>query len=200
MAVKPGLVLGGFGGGLLTVVLLPVIGLFLWGQTAVLALSDNGDSVTPGYSNLSVAPGEWVHPLGGPSPWTTYALGVHAQGAVDFPVGAGTPVFAPSNGVVLDLSESCGGKMLGVKHSDGTVTVFAHLSRFIAAPGQAIRSGELLALTGASGSCVNGAHLHMEVRQREQWGSFLRAYQYMAERGVDLGLCQSTRSTCALAH
>lgn len=200
MAVKPWLVVGGAGGGLLAFILLPVIGLFLWGQTAVLALSADGESGPTGFSNLTVVPGEWVHPLGGPSPWTTYALGVHAQGAVDFPVRAGTPVYAPSSGVVLDLSESCGGRILGVKHSDGTVTVFAHLSRFIASPGQTIRSGELLALTGASGSCVNGAHLHMEVRQGERWGSFLHSYRYMAERGVDLGLCQSTRSACALAY
>lgn len=200
MALKPWLVLGGVGGGLLAVVMLPIVGLFLWGQTAVLALSTGSDEAGTGYSNLSVAAGEWVHPLGGPSPWTTYPNGSHAQGAVDFPVGQGTPVYAPSNGIVLDLSESCGGRMLGVKHSDGTVTVFAHLSRFIAAPGQAIRSGELLALTGASGSCVNGAHLHMEVRQGEQWGSFLRTYRYMAERGIDLGLCQSARSNCTLAY
>ncbi|MFV0435009.1 MAG: M23 family metallopeptidase [Leucobacter sp.] len=136
--------------------------------------------------------GGWAHPLGNATTWSTYPG--HAGGAVDFPVPVGTPVYAPAAGIVRDFSEACGGTVIGVQNDQRYTTVFAHLSRVAVTPGTAVKAGQVIGYSGVSGSCVNGAHLHLEVRTGPNpaaYGSFTPAYRFMKSVGIDLGPCYS---------
>lgn len=155
-------------------------------QSVVTALTDAASC-----SAGSVPAGGWTNPVGMQT-WGTYPG--HSGGAMDIHVGVGTPVRAPAGGTVVDLSEGCGGRVLGVQHDRRYTTVFAHLSAFAVKPGTKVRAGQLIAYSGASGSCVDGAHLHFEIRvgpDPKAWGSFsfTPTYRFMREHGVTLGPC-----------
>ena len=74
-----------------------------------------------------------------------------------------TPVYAPANGVVKSVSSSSGyGKLLVVDHGFGYITKYAHLNSFKVMKGDKIKRGEIIALSGNTGTST-GAHLHYEV-------------------------------------
>lgn len=79
---------------------------------------------------------------------------------VDVAVPTGTAVVAPADGVVV-LAESdmyyTGGTLM-IDHGHGLMSAFLHLSALKVAPGQAVKQGELIALSGMSGRAT-GPHL-----------------------------------------
>lgn len=86
---------------------------------------------------------------------------------VDFGVPVGTSVYAAAEGVVIGAKPTgCGGNMAVVQHDNGWVTRYFHLSRY--APelheGQRVPQGFTLGLSGNTGSCTSGPHLHYELR------------------------------------
>ena len=86
---------------------------------------------------------------------------------VDFGVPVGTPVYAAAAGVVIGSHPTvCGGNMAVVQHDNGWVTRYFHLSRF--APGlyegERVPQGFTLGLSGTTGTCTTGPHLHYELR------------------------------------
>jgi len=85
---------------------------------------------------------------------------------VDLEAHMGTPVRATADGIVLH-TEWFGsyGKVIAVDHGNGFESLYAHLSRFDVIPGQEIRRGDILGLSGATGR-VTSPHLHYEVRMR----------------------------------
>lgn len=133
--------------------------------------------------------GGWANPVG-MQPWVTRPS--HAGGAMDVAVGVGTPIYAPAAGRVWDLSEGCGGRVLGIQHDLQYTTVFAHLSQFVVATGTQVKAGQLIGYSGATGACVDGAHLHFEVRvgpNPNNWGNFTPAYRFMRTVGITMGPC-----------
>lgn len=135
--------------------------------------------------------GGWTNPVG-MQPWATRSN--HSGGAMDVWVGVGTPVYAPAAGIIHNLSDSCGGLVIGVQHDANYTTAFAHMSSMAVRPGQQVTAGELIGYSGESGSCVNGAHLHFEVRvgpNPNMWGNFIPAYRFMRENGIEMGPCQA---------
>ncbi len=86
---------------------------------------------------------------------------------VDFGVPVGTPVYAAADGMVIGSTPtSCGGNMAVLQHDNGWVTRYFHLSHF--APGlhngQRVTQGYTIGLSGTTGTCTTGPHLHYEVR------------------------------------
>ncbi len=86
---------------------------------------------------------------------------------VDFGVPVGTPVFAAADGVVTGATPTgCGGNMAVVQHDNGWITRYFHLSAY--APGlhagQRVTQGFVLGLSGTTGTCTTGPHLHYELR------------------------------------
>ncbi|MBW8785123.1 MAG: peptidoglycan DD-metalloendopeptidase family protein [Novosphingobium sp.] len=86
---------------------------------------------------------------------------------VDFGVPVGTPVYAAAAGVVIGAHPTgCGGNMAVVQHDNGWVTRYFHLSHF--APGlhegERVPQGFTLGLSGVTGTCTTGPHLHYELR------------------------------------
>lgn len=86
---------------------------------------------------------------------------------VDFGVPIGTPVYAAAAGVVTGATPTgCGGNMAVVTHDNGWVTRYFHLSKYAEGmhEGQRVEQGFTLGLSGTTGSCTTGPHLHYEVR------------------------------------
>jgi hypothetical protein len=78
----------------------------------------------------------------------------------------GSPVRAAAAGEVVFVGSYFGyGNMVDIRHFDGVITRYGHLSAFAPklAVGIPVESGELLGKVGTSGH-AHGAHLHFEVR------------------------------------
>ncbi|WP_052390044.1 M23 family metallopeptidase [Streptomyces sp. NRRL B-24484] len=81
---------------------------------------------------------------------------------IDFPVPAGTPVRAATDGTVTTGWSAAYGYLAVVTAADGTETWYGHL-RGYRLPGGPIRAGEVIGWAGSTGNAT-GPHLHFEVR------------------------------------
>ena len=95
------------------------------------------------------------------------------HGGLDFKAKRGSPVYAPSDGIVRTASRKRGfGLLVELRHGRGffpgkkkTVryrTRFAHLSKINVRRGQKIKRGDLIGLVGSTGRST-GPHLHYEI-------------------------------------
>ena len=83
---------------------------------------------------------------------------------LDIANAAGTPVFAPSDGVVIfDGTEGGYGNVLVLDHGYGVRTRYGHLSKIFVRLGDRVKRGEKVAAIGNTGRST-GPHLHYEVR------------------------------------
>jgi len=84
----------------------------------------------------------------------------------DFAVPIGTPVLAPADGIVaLVADRMLTGQTVVLEHAPGLYSIYFHLSKALVKEGQRVISGDLIALSGASG-LVTGPHLHWEIRSQ----------------------------------
>jgi murein DD-endopeptidase MepM/ murein hydrolase activator NlpD len=77
-----------------------------------------------------------------------------------------TPVKVPADGVVeyAGPHRSSGmGNLLIIRHNFGFTTSYGHLYKILVKPGEVVRKGQKVALTGSSG-LSNGPHLHYSVQ------------------------------------
>lgn len=86
---------------------------------------------------------------------------------IDLVADQGTPVHAAAGGRVAFAAFASGGwgKLVVVAHRDGVRTLYAHLSKIGVRVGQAVSTGHVVGLVGATGHAF-GPHLHFEVRLR----------------------------------
>ena len=83
---------------------------------------------------------------------------------IDFSLPTGTPVRVTADGVVVSVEKQRGlGRLVKVDHGGGIVTVYGHLQESQVSRGQAVKRGEVIALSGSSGRST-APHLHYEVR------------------------------------
>ena len=76
----------------------------------------------------------------------------------------GTPVIAPSDGIVSDTGkDSAYGNFIVISHGFGINSRFLHLSKILVRPGQRVKRGDKVAEVGTTGKST-GPHLHYEVR------------------------------------
>jgi len=126
----------------------------------------------------------------GGTPWEVTACFGHDLGAhsgnphkgMDFGANLGTPVLAFKEGTVVaavnTCSAQCGliplpsctpacshgyGNYVRIRHSDGTYSLYAHLSSVNVANGDPVSGGDPLGGAGTSGKST-GVHLHLEVQ------------------------------------
>jgi murein DD-endopeptidase MepM/ murein hydrolase activator NlpD len=84
---------------------------------------------------------------------------------IDLSAVTGTPVHATADGIVARAEWSGRyGKLVIIDHGHDLQTWYAHLSEMDVIPGQEIRRGGVLGLSGGTGR-VTSPHLHYEVRQ-----------------------------------
>ncbi len=108
-----------------------------------------------GYNTLSSLFGNRTHPVTGrPNNHT----------GIDIPAPGGTKILAAKSGVVITSTyNNSYGNYVVVSHSDGTSTLYAHMSRRNASEGQTVKQGATIGYVGTTGSST-GNHLHFEVR------------------------------------
>lgn len=81
---------------------------------------------------------------------------------VDIPVPVGTPVVCPVDGVIeVAASHPAAGNYVNVKTADGGKQRFLHLSQISVQPGEKIKAGDVIGLSGNTGKST-GPHLHWE--------------------------------------
>jgi len=84
---------------------------------------------------------------------------------VDLAAAWGTPIVAAADGRVASAGWRGGyGRAVEIVHSGGIETLYGHMSRIAAQPGESVRQGQVIGYVGASG-LATGPHLHYEVHK-----------------------------------
>ncbi|MGA8010566.1 MAG: M23 family metallopeptidase [Thiomonas sp.] len=115
---------------------------------------------------------EAARPMGEPVPSNTpitsdYGLrpnpmgsGLEFHNGIDFGVNIGTPVHATAGGVVESAGWKAGyGNCVVIDHAFDYRSLFGHLSKVLVKPGDKVKRGQVVALSGDTGRST-GPHLH----------------------------------------
>ena len=127
----------------------------------IVASSARSTTALKGAGGPSIA-GYYLCPIAG----CTRTQGLHGYNGVDLKANY-TQVLAAASGtvVVARLSGYNGGygSYVVIQHSNGTQTLYAHLSQVYVSVGQVVGQGQVLGISGNSGRST-GPHLHFEIR------------------------------------
>jgi hypothetical protein len=113
-----------------------------------------------------------------------YRWGVLHAG-IDLANAIGTPIFAVSDGVVIDAGPAAGyGALVKLLHADGTVTLYGHVNTTLVSVGERVMAGDQIATMGNRGNST-GPHLHFEVLQNGT--ERIDPVPWLAKRGLNVG-------------
>ncbi|OBI37195.1 hypothetical protein A5709_15045 [Mycobacterium sp. E1386] len=113
-----------------------------------------------------------------------YRWGVLHAG-IDLANSIGTPIYAVSDGVVIDSGPAAGyGALVKLRHADGTVTLYGHVNTTLVSVGQRVMAGDQIATMGNRGNST-GPHLHFEVLQGGT--ERIDPVPWLAKRGLMVG-------------
>jgi murein DD-endopeptidase MepM/ murein hydrolase activator NlpD len=90
----------------------------------------------------------------------------HGHTGIDLMAPFGSPIRAAAGGTVLYAGWYFAyGKIVDIRHADGLVTRYAHMSEFAPgiAPGAPVAAGSVIGQVGMTGR-AHGPHVHFEVR------------------------------------
>lgn len=84
--------------------------------------------------------------------------------ATDIAVPKNTPIKSVLNGTVIfaDWTPSTGNVII-VRHNNGFISVYKHSASLTKSAGDVVKSGEVIAIAGSTGSESTGIHLHFEL-------------------------------------
>ena len=130
------------------------------------AVTTTAKSKKPSNSNSSAKnTGYFRRPIDG----GVETQGIHGHNGVDLASfgGAKIPILAAADGTVL-ISKSGGwnggyGNYVVIKHSNGTQTLYGHMSANLVSAGAHVSNGQQIGRMGSTGQST-GVHLHFEVR------------------------------------
>nr|WP_236950272.1 M23 family metallopeptidase [Mycobacterium sp. MS1601] len=107
------------------------------------------------------------------------------HGGVDIANSIGTPIYAVSDGVVVDVGPTAGyGALVKLRHSDGTVTLYGHINSWNVTLGERVFAGDQIATIGNRGNST-GPHLHLEVLLNGT--DRIDPVPWLAKRGISVG-------------
>ncbi|MBD2810224.1 murein DD-endopeptidase MepM [Xenorhabdus sp. Vera] len=87
---------------------------------------------------------------------------------VDFAMPIGTPVLAVGDGeVIVAKFDGAAGNFIAIRHGRQYTTRYMHLRKLLVKPGQKVKRGERIALSGNTGRST-GPHLHFEFWDNQQ--------------------------------
>jgi murein DD-endopeptidase MepM/ murein hydrolase activator NlpD len=113
-----------------------------------------------------------------------YRWGVLHAG-IDLANSIGTPIYAVSDGVVIEAGPAAGyGALVKVRHADGTVTLYGHVNTTLVSAGERVMAGDQIATMGNRGNST-GPHLHFEVLQGGT--ERIDPLPWLAKRGINIG-------------
>ncbi|WP_433010204.1 M23 family metallopeptidase [Kribbella sp. CA-294648] len=82
---------------------------------------------------------------------------------LDFAAPLGTPIRSVMAGEVIQADyQGAYGRQVKVRHTDGTVTSYSHMSEFTVSVGDSVQAGSQVGSIGVTGN-TTGPHLHFEV-------------------------------------
>lgn len=115
-------------------------------------------------SKLVDTNGYFIRPVNG----GVRSRGIHGFNGVDLAAPKGTPIYAAHAGTVTvsrgDGSWNGGyGNYVVISHTNGTQTLYAHMSSTAIGTGASVDQGEVIGYVGTTGKST-GNHLHFEVR------------------------------------
>jgi murein DD-endopeptidase MepM/ murein hydrolase activator NlpD len=111
--------------------------------------------------------------------WGVLHVGIDIAGPI------GTPILAPSDGVVIEVGPTADyGALVKLRHSDGTVTLYGHINTWLVSKGQRVMAGDQIATMGNRGNST-GPHLHFEVLQNGS--NRIDPVPWLAQRGLSPG-------------
>ncbi|WP_331828684.1 murein DD-endopeptidase MepM [Candidatus Blochmannia sp. SNP] len=88
---------------------------------------------------------------------------VSPHAGVDFAIPIGTPVFSVGDGeVIVSTYSKIAGNYITIRHSRHCITRYMHLKKLLVIPGQKVKRGDNIALSGNTGRST-GPHLHFEI-------------------------------------
>lgn len=124
--------------------------------------SNYGESLTNGFARHPLLSAVRISSPYNPRRLHPITKRVRPHNGVDYGVPTGTPVIAPSDGVVEHVAYQArgAGRYIKIRHGHIT-TVYMHLSKSLVKVGQSVRKGERIALSGNTGGST-GPHLHYE--------------------------------------
>ena len=93
--------------------------------------------------------------------------GIHGYNGVDLAAPVGTPIRASATGEVI-VAKGAGwnggyGEYVVIQHSNGSQTLYSHLSKVSVGVGDHVAQGETIGSVGSTGKST-GAHVHFEIR------------------------------------
>lgn len=114
-------------------------------------------------TQVAATSGYFVRPISGGKK----SQGIHGYNSVDIAAPTGTPVVASADGVVI-ISKGSGynggyGLYVVIRHSNGTQTLYAHMSSVNVSVGETVSQGQQIGAVGNTGRST-GPHIHFEVR------------------------------------
>jgi murein DD-endopeptidase MepM/ murein hydrolase activator NlpD len=119
--------------------------------------------------------------------WTSgfgYRWGVLHAG-IDIANAIGTPIYAVSDGVVVDVGPTAGyGAWVKIRHADGTVTLYGHVNTWLVSVGERVMAGDQIATIGNRGNST-GPHCHFEVLLNGT--NRIDPVPWLAQRGLSPG-------------
>ncbi len=124
--------------------------------------SNHGETLTKGFARQPLLFTARVSSPFNPRRLHPITKRVRPHNGVDFSIPTGTPIIAPSDGLVEHVAFQAkgAGRYIKIRHGHIT-TVYMHLSKPLVKKGQTVRKGERIALSGNSGGST-GPHLHYE--------------------------------------
>ncbi len=126
--------------------------------------ANRGTGLLPArFAGLPSFPGYYTRPVSG----GVKSQGVHGHNGVDIASFYGAPILAAATGDVLVAHVGGWGGGYGnyivIQHSNGTQTLYGHLSRVNISAGDHVNQGQIIGAMGSTGKST-GVHLHFEVR------------------------------------
>ncbi|AMM10151.1 M23 family metallopeptidase [Streptomyces albidoflavus] len=135
----------------------------------------------------------WTIPVNNATISATYGTGgdrwANKHSGQDYAVSVGTDVHSAAGGTVVKAGGNGAGdgpaygNAVVVKHTDNTFTQYAHLSQINVSPGQTVKEGQKIALSGNTGNS-SGPHLHFEVRTSPNYGSAIDPAAFLRSKGL----------------
>lgn len=99
--------------------------------------------------------GNGIHPITGENKF---------HNGIDIGAPSGSKIISPGSGIVESIyTHASGGKSLIIRHDNGYITGFAHLSNWLVKQGDKVKRGQPIAQVGSTGQST-GPHLHLTLK------------------------------------